>query len=77
MTILKEEWDQAKGDLTRNCKVCGKPFKPAKWNQILCTDSFCKQGSFLYSHLQASQRRWETWKKEASDERYSSFISDK
>ena len=78
MTLLKQEWDEAKGNLKRVCKVCNKSFKPAKWNQTLCTDSFCKQGVFLYSHFQASLRRWETWKNEMKDrEEYNLFLKGK
>lgn len=66
MTPLKEEWEKAKGKLTRFCRVCKNPFKPQKWNQTLCEKEFCKQGAFLYSHLQASIKRYKEWEEDAT-----------
>ena len=78
MTILKKEWDQAKGSLTRNCRVCSKEFKPTAWNQILCTNPDCKKGSFLCAHFKASVKRWESWKNEMKGrEEYQTFLKDK
>lgn len=70
MTPLKQEWDKAKGKLIRICKICDKSFAPAKWNQIICFDLFCKQGSFMKAHYEASVRRWEAWKAEAKKKGY-------
>ena len=64
-SILKQEWDDKKGNIKRKCKVCDKEFIPKKWNLIICEDSFCKRGSLLFAHYKASLKRWEKWKEEA------------
>lgn len=65
MSILKEEWRGKKDTLKRKCLVCSSIFKPSRWNQVLCTNAFCKKGYFLFAHYKASLKRWNEWKKEA------------
>ena len=56
---LKLEWDKNKGKLTRNCKVCQKPFKVEHWRQTTCKETTCKEYSFRFAHIKASFKRWE------------------
>lgn len=55
---LKLEWDKNKGNVTRPCKVCKKPFKAKHWKQTLCEEKLCKEYSFRYAHVRASHKRW-------------------
>jgi len=62
---LKQEWDGNGGKVTRPCRVCHKPFTAKAWNQTICIEEFCKKGSFLKSHFEASKRRWEAWQNDS------------
>ncbi len=55
---LKIEWDEKKGKVIRNCKVCTKPFTVEHWKQTLCKEDLCKQYAFRYAHVRASHKRW-------------------
>ena len=56
---LKVEWDKNKGNITRKCSVCQKPFKADHWNQTVCKEVLCKKYAFCLAHIKSSYKRWE------------------
>ncbi len=72
---LKAEWDKSKGNLTRKCNVCQKPFKVEHWNQTVCKDPICKEYTFCTSHIKSSYKRWQEVSKKIKELGYKPSIT--